>query len=113
MTSKARGFIKRITGELNRFFEETTIHGFTYLSHNHPLTTKSIWTTLLVVAFSLATFMIGQNLQDATEHPLSTTLDTVSVTQVSNVERNLGNFGNKFCRSHWPGVQKISLLTLI
>ena len=84
MSSKARGFMKRITGELNHFSEETTIHGFTYLSRIHPLTTKSIWTALLVVAFSLATFMIGQNLQDATDHPLSTTIDTVSVTQVSN-----------------------------
>ena len=89
MISKPRGFFKRIMGELNRFFEETTIHGFTYLSHNHPLTTKSIWTALLVVAFSLATFMIGKNLQDATDHPLSTTLDTVSVTQVSNGQDKL------------------------
>ena len=82
MAQQIRSFFKSVLTELNRFAEETSIHGFTYLSRSHHLRSKIIWTAFLAVAFSSAAIMIGQNFEDTASHPLSTTLDTVSVTQV-------------------------------
>ena len=82
MAQKTRNVCKSVHNELNRFAEETSIHGFTYLSRSHRLRSQIIWTAFLAVAFSAAAIMIGQNFEDTAAHPLSTTLDTVSVTQV-------------------------------
>ena len=82
MVKRRKKLCKALAIELNSFAEETSIHGFTYLSHPHHLCSKLSWTALLAAAFSLAIVMIGQNFRDTAAHPLSTTLDTVSVTQV-------------------------------
>ena len=74
--------IKPVLREVNSFSEETSIHGFSYLSKHRHWLTKIIWSALLGTALTLAVLMIQQNFIDAENHPLSTTLDTISVTDV-------------------------------
>ena len=82
MASQIQNCRERSLNEVNRFTKETSIHGFTFVSRSHPQCTRLIWVALLAVAIIIATFMINQNLRDAETHPLSTTLDTVSVTEI-------------------------------
>ena len=87
----------KILSGLNNFAEETSIHGFAYLTRARVVPTRVIWTVLLLLAFSVATYMIVQNIEDADSHPLITTIDTISVTKVPfpAITIHPGEFRNK------------------
>ena len=74
--------ITTVLRELNSFAEKTSIHGFSYLAKTSHCLTNIIWSLFLGIAFTVAVIMIQQNFEDAQNHPLSTTLDTISVTEV-------------------------------
>jgi hypothetical protein len=68
--------------EVRIYLEETTIHGFRYLSQGRNWLEKFVWFVVIVGSFSLSTYLIAVNIQEHYVDPMLTTIDTTSVKNV-------------------------------
>ena len=64
---------------LNDFFAATTIHGFSYISHEQTRSTRIIWTAIVLVASGGASFLLYQTVDGFSENFVSTTIQTRGV----------------------------------
>ncbi len=68
---------KKLSRNLNAFCEQTTIHGFSYVSDvSNQVVIKVGWGLLISVFLTLASFLIKLSFDDWSENPTLTTIDS-------------------------------------
>ncbi len=60
------------------FFEQSTIHGFQYLTPSNSVVRRLFWGVLLLVSFTASVSVIQSLMQNWRESPVVTSFDTTS-----------------------------------
>ena len=83
--------------EVDRFCEETSIHGFPYLATSKRFATRIIWAVIVSAAFIVATNFLLQSFESNASNPISTSIDTIGVEEVHFPAVTIypGNYRNK------------------
>ena len=68
-------------GGIKLFLESSTIHGLTYISTEKKIS-KLLWIFIVIAGFSTAGLLILQSFKSWAESPVSTTLETLPVSEV-------------------------------
>ena len=80
-----RHFLKAIfyaaMEDFELFLESSTIHGLVYIAKNRRLW-KLFWTTTVLVGFVAAGVMIYQSFKDWSESPVTTTIETIPISEL-------------------------------
>ena len=64
------------------FLESSSIHGLVYISTTKRLL-KIFWTIVVIAGFTVAGIMIYQSVQDWKDNPVTTTVETVSIKEIT------------------------------
>ena len=65
-----------------QFLETSTIHGLSYISSTRTLS-RVFWTSVVIAGFSSAGVMIYQSFADWEVNPITSTIETLPITQVT------------------------------
>ena len=71
----------RLLSELNHFSEATTVHGFAYLYKGQKLSTRIIWTLVVLGAAVVAGYFLYSTIKGFDKHYTSTTIETRSIQE--------------------------------
>ncbi len=74
--------MEHIKNTVTEFLVTTPIHGFRYLHEGRNVLEKLSWLIVLLASFSITSYMINQNMEEARKHPILTTFDTIDVAKV-------------------------------
>ena len=66
---------------LRQFLESTTIHGLAYIASTAKLS-RLIWILVVIIGFSTAGFLIYQSFQSWEESPITTTIETLPISEI-------------------------------
>ena len=66
---------------INEFLNETSVHGFKYLTYKNKFREKLFWTTCIVIGITGATGFVYQMIIDSYENPVLTTIDSKAVSE--------------------------------
>ena len=69
-------------GEFRTFLEASSIHGLTYISTTRSLF-RIFWTLVVITGFTGAGFLIYESFQSWEESPVSTTVETLPITELT------------------------------
>ena len=69
-------------GEFRTFLEASSIHGLTYISTTRSLF-RIFWTLVVITGFTGAGFLIYESVQSWEESPVSTTVETLPITELT------------------------------
>ena len=64
------------------FLESSTIHGLVYIATTRRLV-RLLWILIVIGGFSGASFLIYKSFQDWSENPISTTIVTKPITELT------------------------------
>ena len=67
-----RGFWR----ELNDFFSSTSIHGFPYISDTQSMSTRIIWTIIVLAGFGVASYFLYNTVDGFSDKYVTTTVET-------------------------------------
>ena len=73
--------MRKLLSELNNFSEATTVHGFAYLSKGQKLSTRIIWTLIVLGASVVAGYFLYNTIKGFDENYTSTTIKTRSIKE--------------------------------
>ena len=74
--------LKDVATNLNSYLQETTIHGFRYLSDYKNTFEFLFWILSIAAGFYVTAYMVLQSVNENYENPILTTVDTTSVKHV-------------------------------
>ena len=69
-------------GGVTEFLESSTIHGLVYLARTQKLS-RLFWMLVVMTGFTVAGYLIQQSFADWASNPVSTTLKTFSIDEIS------------------------------
>ena len=95
-------------GEFKNFLESSTIHGVSYIASTNRYA-RLFWITIVFSGFIGAGILIERAFQSWTQNPVSTTIETLSISEITfpkvtvcppkntytNLNHDLMNIGNK------------------
>ena len=95
-------------GEFKNFLESSTIHGVSYIASTNRYA-RLFWITIVFSGFIGAGILIERAFQSWTQNPVSTTIETMSISEITfpkvtvcppkntytNLNHDLMNIGNK------------------
>ena len=64
------------------FLESSTIHGLTYISSTRRFI-RVFWTLIVIAGFTLAGVLIYQSFDDWEENPITSTIETLPITEIT------------------------------
>ena len=64
------------------FLESSTIHGLVYIVTTRKLV-RLLWVLIVIGGFSGASYLIYESFQDWTDNPISTTIETKPITEIT------------------------------
>ena len=67
---------------MKAFLESSTIHGLSYMSTNRKYA-RLFWTFVVISGFSAAIILIFQSFQAWSSSPITTTIETLSITDIT------------------------------
>merc|ERR1711981_1301446 len=67
--------------ELKEFLESSTIHGLSYIAGNRGVV-RLLWICVVIAGFTGATVMIQQSFSSWADSPISTTIETLPITEI-------------------------------
>ncbi len=73
--------MRRLLSELNNFSEATTVHGFSYISKGQKLSTRIIWTLIVLGAAVVAGYFLYSTIKGFDKHYTSTMTETRSIKE--------------------------------
>ena len=73
--------MRRLLSELNNFSESTTVHGFGYISRDKEISTRIIWSLIVLGAAVAAGFFLFRTVKGFDENYTSTTIKTKSIKE--------------------------------
>jgi len=65
------------------FFENTTIHGLSYISSSKSWFSRAVWIFIVVLSFSAAGYLINKSYADWQKSPIATTVSTHPISQLA------------------------------
>ena len=68
--------------ELKQFLESTSIHGLYFISQAKTYV-RLFWTIVVLVGFTVALFLIYESFYNWDQSPISTTIETLPITEVT------------------------------
>ncbi|XP_059097852.1 uncharacterized protein LOC131892113 [Tigriopus californicus] len=64
------------------FLKETSIHGFSHIADDQNGVERLVWSVIMVTAITTASFMIVQTMNEAYENPLTTSVQSIPITDI-------------------------------
>ena len=69
--------------DLRQFLETSTVHGLAYISNTKRSHVRLLWTLIVTSGFTVAGIMIYHSFKDWTENPVTTTVETRPITEIT------------------------------
>ena len=69
---------------IKSYFEETSLHGFRYLSVSRSWFFKLFWLASLILAFVCCAYLIALTVAETNDHPIITNVEEVTVNEIAS-----------------------------